>query len=176
MLDEAKNNIAKLIFNKKFLKGKYNSQLFNKFLTESDRYLFIMPNNDSDFKNSFDVIRYFLIYKKKVSLFLPEFKINLIPDGRKYSFIGFGLDDITNLNLPSKSLIQRLNEYSFDVVVDLNRSENLFFIAVANIVRAKNRIGFKRTKTDPHYNFLMVDDKINSEKSYRNLLNSLKMF
>ncbi len=176
MINEAKNNIAKYIFNKKFLNKNYSINIGNKFLSASNDFLFLLPGNDNDFKNGFDVVRYFLIHKKNITLFLPEYKINLVPEGRKYSFIGYGIQDVNKIGLPNKNLIDKLREKKFDVVVDLNRNENLFYIAVANIVNAKFRVGFKRKQTETYYNFQVINRKLNSEISYRNLLNSVKMF
>ncbi len=176
MIQEAKKNLAKIIFEKKYLSDIYNKQLFNSFLEDANKFLFLLPGNDKDFKHAFDVVKYFQIHKKEVSLFLPEYAINLIIDSRKYKFIGYGVNDVNKLGLPSKSLINSLKDLYFDVVVDLNRTENLFFIAVAHLVQAKYRIGFSRKSINAHYNVQLVNKKINSEITYRNLLNSLKMF
>ncbi len=176
MIKEAKKNLAKIIFEKKYLSEIYNKQLFNNFLENARKFLFLLPGNDKDFKYAFDVVKYFQIHKKEVTLFLPEYAINLIIDSRKYKFLGYGVSDVNKLGLPSKSLINSLKELSFDVVIDLNRTENLFFIAVAHLVNAKYRIGFARENINANYNVQLVNKKINAEITYRNLLNSLKMF
>ncbi len=176
MIKEAKKNLAKIVFEKKYLSDVYSKQLFNNFLEGAQKFLFLLPGNDKDFKYAFDIVKYFQIHKKEVTLFLPEYAINLIIDSRKYKFLGYGVNDVNKLGLPAKSLINTLKELSFDVVVDLNRSENLFFIAVAHLVKAKYRIGFLRESVNPNYNVQLVNKKINSEITYRNLLNSLKMF
>ena len=86
------------------------------------------------------------------------------------------IEDITKFGLPTKSYIDKLNEYKFDVLIDLERDDNLFLTAVTSLINAKYKVGFKKAEVDNLYNFQLINTKINSEISYRNLLNSLKMF
>lgn len=74
MFEEFKNRIGYFIFRKKMLKNFDDKFTFNNFVEESVNYLLILPLNDLDFNNSFDVAKYFQIHKKNVTLFLPEHK------------------------------------------------------------------------------------------------------
>ena len=68
-----------------------------------------------------------------------------------------------------------MRDKSFDIVIDLNIEENLFYSAAANIFKSEFRIGFVKNDSDLYYNF-QIPHEINNEFSYRNLLNSLAMF
>ena len=176
MLSELKNKLGYFIFQKKMLKGYDESNTFNDFVGRSLDYLIILPLNDTDFANSFDVVKYFKIHKKEITLFLPEHKVNTISISSNYRYLSYGLNDVSKFGLPSKSLLEKLNERKFDVLVDLERENNLFLAAVAALVKANFKVGFKKPEIENLYNFQMVNTKINSEISYRNLLISLKMF
>lgn len=176
MLEEYKNRVGYYIFKKKMFREYDSSFSFNDFIEKSSNYLIILPLNDSDFNNSFDVAKYFRIHKKEVTLFLPEHKVNTINISSHYKYISYSFDDITKFGLPSKNFIQKLSEQNFDVLIDLERDTNLFFAAVTSLANAKFKVGFKKSGLDKLYNFQLVNTKINSEISYRNLLNSLKMF
>ena len=176
MLGELKNKMGYYILRKTILKGYDSSNSFKNFIGKSFNYLIILPLNDTDFSNSFDVVKYFKIHKKEVTLFLPEHKVNTISLTTNYKYISYDLDDINSFGLPSKNLTERLKERSFDVLVDLERENNLFITAVASLVQANFKVGFKKPEIENLYNFQLVNTKINSEISYRNLLNSLKMF
>ncbi len=175
MLNEIKNTIAHYIIRKKFLSPK-NQLLFNDFATKAIDYLVLMPAEDSDFNISLDLIKYFVSHNKNVSLFLPEHKYNLIPQKEKYKFIPYTYKDITKFKLPDKELYARLRSKSFDIAIDLNRNENVFYTAVINSVDCKVRVGFRKKDSDKYYNFQISDGERNSEISYKILLNSLQMF
>ena len=153
-----------------------SSYSFNNFIENSENYIIILPLNDQDFANSFDIAKYFKIHKKAVTLFLPEHKVNSIEITSNYDYISYDLDDITKFGLPTKSFIQKINESKFDVLIDLERESNLFLTAVTSLFNAKFKVGFKKNDLESLYNFQLANTKINSEISYRNLLNSLKMF
>jgi hypothetical protein len=176
VFDEYKNKMGYYIFKKKMLKTYDSTYSFKKFIENSVNYILIMPLNDLDFNNSFDVAKYFRIHKKNVTLLIPEHKVNSLNISAHYDNISYSIEDITKFGLPTKSYIQKLNEHEFDVLIDLERDDNLFLTAVTSLINAKYKVGFKKAEIDNLYNFQMVNTKINSEISYRNLLNSLKMF
>lgn len=176
MFEEFKNRIGYFIFKKKMLKNFDDKFTFNNFVEESVNYLLILPLNDLDFNNSFDVAKYFQIHKKNVTLFLPEHRKNLIRLSGNYETISYSLDDISRLGLPNKPLKEKLLNQKFDVLIDLEREDNLFLVSVVSLMKAKFKVGFKKNAVENLYNFQLVNSKINSEISYRNLLNSLKMF
>lgn len=176
MLDEYKNKMGYYIFKKKMLKHYDSSYSFNDFIENSVNCVLIMPLNDLDFNNSFDVAKYFRIHKKNVTVLIPEHKVNSINITSHYDHISYSIEDITKFGLPTKSYIQKLDEYKFDVLIDLEREDNLFLTAVTSLISAKYKVGFKKAEIENLYNFQLVNTKINSEISYRNLLNSLKMF
>lgn len=86
------------------------------------------------------------------------------------------MEDISRLGLPNKPLKEKLLNQKFDVLIDLEREDNLFLVSVVSLMKAKFKVGFKKNAVENLYNFQLVNSKINSEISYRNLLNSLKMF
>ncbi|MEE9432225.1 MAG: hypothetical protein V3V16_14340 [Melioribacteraceae bacterium] len=149
---------------------------FNHFITDAFDYLIILPSNEMDFSNSFDVAKYFSIHKKNVTLFIPDLKRNLVNLTNRYNIIDYNLNDVSKLGLPNKDYITELNKHSFDVLIDLEREENIFISAITGLVKAKFKVGFKKNEIDNLYNFQVINSKLNSEISYRNLLNSLKMF
>lgn len=176
MFDEYKNKIGYYIFKKKMLKHYDESSSFKDFIENSLNYVLILPLSDLDFNNSIDVAKYFRIHKKNVTLFLPEHKVNTVSLNNYYNIFNYGIEDITQFGLPTKSFISKLKVHKFDVLIDLEREDNLFLAASASLIEAKFKVGFKKPEIENLYNFQLVNTKINSEISYRNLLNSLKMF
>lgn len=176
MLEEYKNRIGYYIFKKKIKKDFKSNSSFTDFIENAVDYILILPLNDLDYSNSFDVAKYFKIHKKNVTLFIPEHKKNSVTISHNYNILDYSLNDISKLGLPNKNFINKLNKHNFDVLIDLERDENLFLAAVTSLISAKYKVGFKKEEVDNLYNFQLVNSKINSEISYRNLLNSLKMF
>jgi len=176
LLEDYKNKIGYFLFKKKMLRNYNDNFSFKNFVENSFDYVLILPLNELDFKNSFEVARYFKIHKKNVTLFLPEYRENLISLSSDFNMISYNLDEISKLGLPTKQMKDKIAKYKFDVLVDLERDENLFLASVTSLINAKFKVGFKKTNIENLYNFQLINSKINSEISYRNLLNSLKMF
>lgn len=176
MFNEVKNKMGYLVFKKKLYKQYKSSCSFNDFVENSSNCVIILPLNDIDFANSFDVSKYFRIHKKEVTLFVPEHKVNTFDITSHYKYISYSFNDISKLGLPTKKFIEKLNNYEFDILIDLERENNLFLAAVTSLIKADYKIGFNKSGIENLYNFQLVNTKNNSEISYRNLLNSLKMF
>jgi ADP-heptose:LPS heptosyltransferase len=81
----------------------------------------------------------------------------------------------TKLGLPNKFLINKIKKYKFDLIIDLNLEYDIFSLVLSTIPEANFRVGFVKKNSDYFYNY-QIPQEINSEKSYRNLLNSLRMF
>lgn len=176
MFNNLKTKLAHFIIKRKYLKKKQGLITFNGFVQTSKKYLVLMPEKESDFFSSMDIISYFRINQKKVTIFLPAKRRNLIPKKEKYEFILYDEEDLSKLGLPNSQYSKILRNNVFDVAVDLNRDTHLLCSAVTNMVGAKYRLGFTKENSDKYYNLQLVNNKINSEISYRNLLNSLQMF
>lgn len=176
MLEEYKTKIGYYIFKKKIKKDFDSNFSFTDFIENTLDYILILPLNDLDYSNSFDVAKYFKIHKKNVTLFIPEHKKNSVSISNNYHVLDYSINEISKLGLPNKTLMNKINQHNFDVLIDLEREENLFLAAVTSLINAKYKVGFKKEGVDNLYNFQLVNSKINSEISYRNLLNSLKMF
>ena len=130
MLEKVKRQISKYLVAKNFFKRTRQIINFNAFMSNSIDFLFLMPLDDADFRQCFDLIKYFIIHKKNVTIFLPEHKYNLIPQKEKYKIVTYNIHEITRFSLPSASLIENLKRKSFDVVIDLNRSEDTLYAAI----------------------------------------------
>ncbi len=111
-----------------------------------------------------------------LSIVVPEVKYSLLQNKTKLRPYTFTKEDQNYFNLPSQKLLDDVSSKSFDILIDLNRDENLFCSALAKVIDADYKVGFTKPNSDVYYNFQIAGNEINSEISYRNLLNSLRMF
>jgi hypothetical protein len=176
MLEKLKKRLAHFIIKKKYLKKVTEAICFNGFITKSHNLLIIMPKEDKDFFYALDILRYYQIHKKNITLFLQEHKYNPIPEKEKFKFISYSLIQINRLNLPNSDLIKRLKEKDYDAVIDLNRTEELFFCAIANIVKSTIRVGFKRGVMNDYYNLVIDQKQEDPEVAFRGFLTAIQMF
>ncbi len=176
MFESLKKKYAHFVIRKKYLNKDVKQINYNSILSEATDFFFIMPKEDNDFYHSLDILRYFLIHKKIITLFLPEHKYNLIPEKEKYKFISYMPEQINRFFLPTLTLREGLQSREFDAVIDLNRAEDIFFSAIANTVRSKVRIAFSRHTLSNYYNLLITDKNPDGELAYRSFLTYLKMF
>lgn len=176
MFEGIKRKIGHFVVKKKYLHKNIEQLAYNNVISNAKDFFLIMSNSDKDFYHSLEILKFFQNQKKVITLFLPEHKYNLIPDKEKFKFISFLPHQISRFHLPDKNLVARLLTKEFDVVIDLNRSENIFFSAITNIVKSKIRISFVKEMSESYYNLQIVDKQGDSEVSYKSFLNYLQMF
>ncbi|MEP0861067.1 MAG: hypothetical protein HRF52_06480 [Ignavibacterium sp.] len=176
MIELIKKKTAEIIVSGK-LKHQKNPELsFSSALKKSFSFLVLMPADEKDYRESFQILDYLDNQGKTLTILTNDFRVSLLPAKFRNKAIGFAITDVSKLNLPTHKLTERLQEKLFDVVIDLNREENLFYSYIANVVKSKIRIGFKKRKADSYYNFLVDGSDNDSAKSYNNFLNCIKMF
>lgn len=176
MIELLKKKTAEFIVSGKLKHIKNQELSFSSALKKSFSYLVLMPADEKDYRESFHILDYLESQGKNLTILTNDFRVNLLPAKFRNKAIGFTITEISKLNLPSHKLTERLREKLFDVVIDLNRQENLFYSYLTNIVKSKIRVGFKKRKADRFYNFLVDGSDTDSAKSYNNFLNCIKMF
>lgn len=176
MLENLRKKIGHYLLKRKFIRKNSEPVSFNKIISGSFDFFVVMPKEDQDFYQALELIRFFQIHKKRITLFLPDFKYNLIPEKEKYGHISYQPDQITKFFLPAHSLVSTIGKKEYDVVLDFNRTEDIFCSAAANIPRAKVRAGFSKLNSDGYYNLQFNGKAGGAEVTYRNFLRFLQLF
>lgn len=176
MFENLKKKIGHYLINKRYCQKEPAIINYNHAVEQSSDFFVIMPKDDNDFYHSLDLIKYLLNQRKHITLFLPEFKYSLIPEKDKYKFVSFHPQQITRFYVPDKSLESILRAKEFDIVIDLNREDDLFYSAVTNIVNTKLRVGFARPNSERYYNLQYRGKNGQPEGAYPGFLSFLKMF
>lgn len=176
MFKGIKTSIARFILLKKLKRKNDYTISFKNFLIKSESVLVVMPVSDTDMIFTFDILQHLVNRGKKISVYIDEARKNKAHDLNRYEVLTFGENDLNSYNMPAKDFTEKLKSAKYDIVIDLNRDENLLMCAVTNYVDARYRIGFEKENADEYYNMQVPKSKNNAEISYRNLLNSLKMF
>lgn len=176
MIEIIKSKIAEFKVKKHLKDNSIHQQSFSEYFQKSFNYFVIMPANEVDFRSSFIVLEFLESHNKTLTIFTNDFRVALLPVKFRNKTFSFNLSEITKLNLPSNELITKLKKFHCDVVIDLNREDNLFFRFIANLVEAKIRMGINSKKTSDYYNLIFYDDISDSKQFYSNLINFMKMF
>jgi len=176
IIDNLKNIISSGIINKELKKKDNELKSFGGSFKKSFSVFVIMPLNETDFHHSFEVLRFLEQNKKHLVIFLNDYRVSLLPQSLKSKAFPFNANDINKVNLPSKVLMQKIQENNYNAVVDLNREENVLFEYISFITKAPLKIGFKKNNSDKYYNFQMINSSEDADVSYKNLVNCLQMF
>jgi hypothetical protein len=135
-----------------------------------------MPANESDFRFVFPILDYLREQRKNIVVMTYDFRVSLLQPYFKTNAIEHGLKDENQLKLPSKKMLDKLSNMRFDVIIDTNRDEILYYSYIAKSLTANVKIGFVRSDSDKYFNFQIINKQNDPETSYKNLLESLKMF
>ncbi len=176
MIGQLKDKIAGLLVKNKLKDFEITEHNFRDFFKKSFNFFIAMPDDDSDFSHSFHILEYLDENRKSVTVFTHDYKVNLLPTKFRQKAIGYGVNDISKLNLPSKRISDKLEQMRFQTIIDLNRKENLFCGYIVNRLNAPYKMGFVKGDPDKFYNIQVINKSPDAENSYKNLLNCLKMF
>jgi len=175
MITTLKEKAAKFIVNKA-PKEDFNQRNFSSIFTKTYSFLILMPAQENDFRLVFPILEYLREQRKNIVVMTYDFRISLLQPYFKTNAIEHGLKDLTPFNLPSKKIINKLSQMRFDVIIDTNREEVLYYSFVAKSINSQVKIGFVRPDSDKYFNFQITNNRNDPEVSYRNLLHCLKMF
>ncbi len=168
--------IANIIINSKLKKHPKIKQVFNFAFKKAETFFIILPENEIDFHNIIKELNFFEVNNKMFSLLVNDFRINALPTKYKEKSLGFNMKDLNILKLPTKQFSQKLKQIKSDLVIDLNKNENLFFSYAANLIDSDIKIGFEKNGADKFYNMQFSKNDQDSELFYKNFLNCLQMF
>lgn len=149
---------------------------FSSQLKKSNTIIVLMPDEEIDFYHSIGILEYLKEQSKNVTVMTRDFRVSLINPKLRQNMIEYEIRDISNLKLPTKKLLTKLSEKNFDVVIDLNRKENLFYNYVVSEIKSKLKIGFEKKNSDKFYNFQVAFNQKDPEEAYKYLVNCLQMF
>jgi len=176
MISKIKSKIAFAIARRKYSRKQKASKDFQKFFSESKQVLIILPVIINDLVvETIDVLRFLSINEKELFIIHSKEHERYLPTDFKYASLITSQLDKTKLGLPNSEMRKKIKKYTFDLVFDLNRKKDVFSSVISNIPLSDFRIGFMKSDADSFYNFQIPNENI-PEKSYRNLLNSLRMF
>ena len=170
-----KQTAARAFIQHKIKKSNFSDKSFSYAFKNSHSILILMPEGDKDFQYSKDILVFLEKLKKELFILTNDYRVSLLPLNFRNKTLGHGLKEINKIDLPAKSLLSKLLKKKYDVVLDLNRQEQLFYTYVSAVINAAVSIGFAKSYADKVYNIQIANSEINPKISYENLLNCLKM-
>lgn len=176
MIETLKEKAARFIVNKRIPGSEFSQRNFSSIFSKTYSFLILMPANETEFRFVFPLLEYLREQRKNIVVMTYDFRVSLLQPYFKTNAIEHGLKDETKLNLPSKKLLDRIANMRFDVIIDSNRDENLFYSYIAKSLNTNVKIGFTRSDSDSYFNFQVINKQNDPETSFRNLLDCLKMF
>jgi hypothetical protein len=176
MIATLKERAARFIVKKRVPVGEFSQRNFSSIFAKTYSFIVLMPASESDFKCVFPVLEYLREKRKNVVVMTYDYKVSLLQPYFKTNAIEHGVKDETKLSLPSKKLLDKLSNMRFDVVIDTNREEILYYSYVAKSLNSQVKIGFARSDSDKYFNLQVINKQNDPEASYKNLLDCLKMF
>lgn len=176
MIEALKEKAARFFVKKSVPGAEFSQRNFSGIFARTYSFLVLMPSNETDFRFVFPLLDYLREQRKNIVVMTYDFRVSLLQPYFKTNAIEHGLRDETKLNLPAKKLLDKLSNMRFDVIIDSNRDENLFYRYIAKSLNTHVKIGFVRTDSDKYFNFQVMNKQNDPETSYKNLLDCLKMF
>jgi hypothetical protein len=169
------SSAAELYLSFKFRKDKVRHNIFNKFISNSKNVLLLAGDTENTDNYYSEIIRYFIGLGKNLTIILPSNEMSHLSNLKNVRFITYNPIDISFYGLPKQKFLQELDETKYDTIIDLSLKSSLFNNYIIKYFSPDFTVGFEKNNSDKYYNF-QVKAEINSENSYRNLLNSIRMF
>lgn len=176
MIGTLKERAARFIVDKRVPGSEFSQRNFSGIFAKTYSFLILMPASETDFRFVFPLLEYLREQRKNIVVMTYDFRVSLLQPYFKTNAIEHGLKDETKLSLPAKKLVDKISGMRFDVIIDSNRDENLFYRYIAKSLNTGIKIGFARSDSDNYFNFQVTNRQNDPETSYKNLLDCLKMF
>ncbi|HEY7752098.1 MAG TPA: hypothetical protein VH917_07375, partial [Ignavibacteriaceae bacterium] len=132
MIEGLKKQAAKLMARKVLKPYSFPERNFSSVFERSFSFLILMPQDERDFWYATELLKFLKNNKKTVFIMTFDYRVSLLPATLKANVIEHGINDLNKLQLPSKKLLNRLNSIHFDIVIDMNRTELLFYNYILN--------------------------------------------
>lgn len=176
MIATLKEQAARFMVRKKTPIVEFSQRNFSSILSKTYSFLIMMPAKESDFRFVFPILEYLREQRKNIVVMTYDYRVSLLQPYFKTNAVEHGVKDETKLSLPSKKLLEKLTSMRFDVIIDANREEVLFYSYIARSLNSQIKVGFSRSDSDKYFNLQVVNKQNDPETSYKNLIDCLKMF
>ena len=176
MITALKEQAAKFVIRRKAPIAEFSQRNFATILSKTYSFLVLMPAKESDFRFVFPILDYLREQRKNIVVMTYDYRVSLLQPYFKTNAIEHGVKDETKLSLPSKKLLEKLSSMRFDVIIDSNREEVLFYSFIAKSLNSQVKVGFSRSDSDKYFNLQVINKQNDPETSYKNLIECLKMF
>lgn len=176
MIATLKEQAAKFVIRRKTPITEFSQRNFASLLSKTYSFLVLMPAKESDFRFVFPILEYLREQRKNIVVMTYDYRVSLLQPYFKTNAIEHGVKDETKLSLPSKKLLEKLSSMRFDVIIDSNREEVLFYSYIAKSLNSQVKVGFSRSDSDKYFNLQVINKQNDPETSYKNLIECLKMF
>ncbi|MGE5680947.1 MAG: DUF6913 domain-containing protein [Bacillota bacterium] len=176
LIEEIKKQFLYFIAFRFYLKSSLKVQSYAEFASNASKFLVLMPEDTKDFDYALELVKKILLQKKSIVLLLKDNQVSYLKTKADLPYISVDKNSLNKLHMPSKDMLADFRAKEFDIAIDLNTNENIFYSILTSLAHAKFRIGFKKRNSEKFYNLIIINNEINPAISYRNLLNSLQMF
>lgn len=146
------------------------------FFSFSRKFTLFLPEKEEDVKAVLPLIDALVAHEKRLIIYVFSAHHHFVRTGNLIQVEQYFETVKNKFDLPKKEFRRRLSETDSDIVIDLNRSANVFAAVASNFINSKSYVGFKRNGLEKFFNILVEDSSASSVLSYENLLNCLKMF
>lgn len=157
-------------------KKKQEIKNFNGLLNKVKNVFIIMPENENHFTDSVPIAEYLSTMKKEVTLFINNSVLHLFYNSYNFKIEEYFETDKNRFGFPTRSIKAKLKKIHCDLLIDLNKEENLFLSVCGKNICTAASIGFTNTLSDFSYDIQFSPTEDNSKISYKNFLNCLQMF
>lgn len=177
IIEKVKYNIGKKIVLHQIRKQKSEEQrIFNNFYNRVKTVIILLPFDENLLKPAIEVARFLQIHKKYVTFFTQDYKRNLLPNYENFHFISYQQKDVSFFYLAKNEIISKFVNQNFDLLINLDRTECLFYASIISKIKAEIKISLKNDDFEDLFNLIFQSKETNPENSFKNLLNSFQMF
>lgn len=170
-----KNALANLYFSYGLWRRKAIVQKFNGVLTDAKKFVLLMPEDETDFKNALAVAEFLILKKLHVTLIANNLAMHVIRDKSPYRLEEYYPTDKNSLGFPKLKLLRRLKIYSYDALISLEKEPSLFQNYCAHSLSAEVKIGRAVPGSDKLYSVQISADCADSADFYKIFLNCLQV-
>ena len=157
-------------------KRKFQPQVFNNVFESVKKAVIILPHDNQGIPSGLTLMQYLIDRNIDVTLLLHNKFHSALPVTLKCKKEEFYDSEINLFGIPKPEFLDKLKNMEFDVVIDMDGSNNFTSAMMTLAIHAKNKIGIKKPETLKVYNIVYGLSGNSLLESYQNYVNLLVTF
>ncbi|HPO55785.1 MAG: glycosyltransferase family 9 protein [Ignavibacteriales bacterium] len=162
------NNFFRHLFVRLLARNGHTTVIDTRSTEQVNSVFIIFPENEEDVKNSVSIITDLVARKKKITVLIHGEFVRFIPNSYALMIKEYFPKDKLFGEIPKQNIKNLINSQEADLLLNLNRNDEIFTLLCTSLVSAPVKFGFRKEFSDRFFNLQFASNSSDSYNSFSN--------